>query len=125
MALAGIGKGRGFERVDTNSDGIITFEEMEQHRLERFGLADADGSGAVSRAEMEAAAQSRMAKKMDRMWSYLDSDGDGELSSAESAEHGSMRFARMDTNGDGEVTMEEARSHYKGHMRKSGTAPAE
>ncbi len=76
LALAGEGKaGRWFDRLDTNSDGVITQGEMEARRSERFAKIDADGDGMIALEEYNAQAQERFAR--------ADRDGNGEISKEE------------------------------------------
>lgn len=80
---------RSFDRIDRNQDGELSRSEFnawtKAHRgerqakaAERFRHADADGDGAISRAEAEQHAP-RLATKFDR----IDSDKDGKLTQDE------------------------------------------
>lgn len=56
---------RMIERLDANSDGEVSEEELAQHRGKRgqdgFSRMDADGDGAVTKAEFEDAKKKRRA----------------------------------------------------------------
>ncbi len=49
----------------------------------------------------------RMEEHMDRMWKEMDANGDGSISSEESAAFGKKKFDERDANHDGKVTREE------------------
>lgn len=79
VALASEGKsGRWFDRLDTNSDGVITQTEMEARQSERFAKLDADGNGMISFEEYNATFQERFLS--------ADQDGNGEISKEEFTE---------------------------------------
>lgn len=101
-----------FEEVDANADGLLSPAEMEAHRTGRFALADTDGNGGLSRAEIEArmiaTENERRTRVLDRMFERRDANADGEISMAEMAQGraGDM-FARADANGDGVISKAE------------------
>ena len=86
--------------LDTNQDSALSRAEFLVLRQQMFAKIDADGSGAVTKAEIEAAkaAMAERARQSD-VWDQ-DADGDGQLTLAEytSATPG---FDRADRNGDG------------------------
>jgi len=96
---------------------------------ERFGEADADGDGKVSRdeivARMTARAAERIEARADRMIARHDRDGDGMLTLEEmrSGPAGRM-FGRLDADGDGAISREEfdrmRDMHRKRHGRDHG-----
>jgi len=99
--------------MDINKDGKITADEMKAAAAERFAATDTNGDGFLSKDEMLAAAtlqiHERMAKRIDKMMSKLDSDGDGKISVAEAETNPRMEhmMARLDTDGDGAISAEE------------------
>ena len=84
------GTDRMFNEIDTNKDGFISKEEMQAHHKamhdkfregmrermrEHWKMADKDGDGALSRAEVEAAKMHRLTRDFDK----LDKNKDGKL----------------------------------------------
>jgi Ca2+-binding EF-hand superfamily protein len=131
-----------FAETDTNKDGEISPEEMtaarEQRQTKRaergaqrqakmFETLDTDGSGGLSKAELEAGKQMRGqrggerkgkrmgrrggrdgAQKRDmRMLKRADTNGDEAVSREEFDAMVEARFARIDTDGSGTITQAE------------------
>lgn len=130
-----------FVAVDGNSDGFLSEDERKASRVakaedkkaKRFSKLDADGDGAISRAEMDAVGEKKKARrseKKEKIMERFDTNLDGELSEAErtvlKAERGASgegrkakgkRGDRMrgkrgdrpnpDANGDGFVSLDE------------------
>jgi hypothetical protein len=92
----GTPKKRGFERDDKNADGALTADEVPADKWAELSKADADGNGAVTKAEIKAAVDAGTLKH----------HGKGHHSPEE-------RFARDDTNGDGSLTQEEAGERWE------------
>ena len=110
-----------FESLDTNGDGVLTLEEIQAPRVERFNEMDADGDGFVTAEEI-------MAHMAAQMIARQDENGDGKLSIDEMRGPDFSRMFRfMDENGDGQITQEEwdagmeAGRHFRGgHGRGPG-----
>ncbi|WP_293958832.1 EF-hand domain-containing protein [Sneathiella sp.] len=141
-------KGGMFERLDTNNDGELTFEEMTAKSTERFSKLDKDGNGTISVEEMtirkkeffdkldvdgsgsismEEAKAFRQKKHEDRkerhsarLMELLDADGNGTVSSDEFAAASTKRFEAADSNGDGVLSADELLNlrPKKGGMKK-------
>lgn len=61
------GGGKKFERLDKNGDGVLTKDEVGEHKWERIAKADANKDGKVTKDELEAAwARKREAKRQSR-----------------------------------------------------------
>jgi Ca2+-binding EF-hand superfamily protein len=117
------------ERCDTNGDGQITLNEVQNQRAEHFGQMDADGNGFASAEELESfkaqmreqyqnqEAQTQCGHRKHRgqgrggfgkgnRHQRLDNDGDGQISRDEFINNVPM-FDRFDANNDGILTQEE------------------
>lgn len=68
---------------DADRDGRVTQAEFVDGRVARLTAMDANGDGAVSREEMQAAGQARRAERADRRFARLDADSNGAVSRAE------------------------------------------
>jgi Ca2+-binding EF-hand superfamily protein len=122
--------GRSFERWDTNSDGVVTRDEVEREAAERaarmFDSLDADRNGTLTKNELEQAHEkkrSAMRERGEERFKAADKDGDGKLSKDETGEalpHVGKNFEKLDANKDGFLSAEELRSAHKGrHGRHS------
>ncbi len=120
-----------FKKIDANSDGQITVEEVAQYRSEQFALRDTNADGYLTPDELTASivkrAKKTAAKRVKRLLKKRDSDGDGRISLAElPGEKGSQKlFARFDTNGDGVISTDELRAAKKNFGHKKPQAPTE
>ena len=109
---------RMLQRLDLNRDDAITPEEVEAVQTVRFLRLDTDGDRVITEAEMLAAAQARVARRIARKFARMDRNGDGSVERAEFDERGAARFARLDTDGDDRVSREEIRA--RPHERRRG-----
>ncbi len=76
-----------FDQLDADGDGALTREELAAFREDRvairFGEADSDGDGRLTRAELEATADARVSRRVGRILERLDTNDDGSLDRAE------------------------------------------
>lgn len=79
-----------FAELDADGNGAVTLEEMQAAGENRFAAADANGDGALSRDELLAQGQERVETRVDQMLERVDADGDGQVTLAE------MEAARED-----------------------------
>jgi len=113
--------GEMFDAADADGDGAMTRAEFDAQRAARFADIDADGDGALSQDELAAHREAKWAERRARMFNELDADDDGAISKAEFAAPPVDMFARLDQDGDGVVTKEEAenaRPHRRRHEGK-------
>jgi len=101
-----------FDRIDADGDGAITRAELEAAPAARFAAADANGDGRATVDEIAAMLRADADARAARMLATRDADGDGALSADEMAPRRADRadrmFSRMDADGDGRVTRAEA-----------------
>ena len=98
-----------FEQFDTNQDGRLTQDEINQARQSRLAQFDQNGDGSLSLEEYQALWMDAMRERMvDRFQSH-DDDGDGLITVEEFAEPYNRMVSRFDRNGDGALTPDELR----------------
>lgn len=66
-------KGKMFEKMDTNNDGVITKDEFMSKHEQKFNEMDADNNGEVTREEAKAAMEKWRGKMKDRKENRKDS----------------------------------------------------
>ena len=115
--------GKMFDKLDANSDGKITQEEVAAAKEVRFAKVDADGDGFVTQEEMTAHMMARHEERMKKMFERQDGDGDGKLAVSEFGGHGEKMFEMMDADGDGAVTKEEAKAAREKMRAHHGKGP--
>jgi Ca2+-binding EF-hand superfamily protein len=128
---------RMFERLDTNRDGRITWDESWAVLTERFNAADADRSGGLTLEEFrnmrpqreggrqpEGQRAERMEQRQAAMFRGLDANRDGVVTLEEMRAPAEMRFRMADANGDGAITREELPRHRRHGPRGEGHGQA-
>ena len=105
-----------FEQLDADGSGEVTQAEMEAAKAARFASADADGDGVLSAAELAAQASSGIAERTAKMIERCDEDGDGPLSQEEMPQP-----RRGGSNG---LTQTAAAVSRKRSSRKAASTPA-
>ena len=107
--------GKRFERADTDSSGDLSFEEFSAAFQDRIGGTDANKDGVMTVEEIANEIMRRRAERMaKRIVERFDTDGDGQLTTAEIESQQRKLFALLDRNDDGKVEMDEARRHHFG-----------
>ena len=94
-----------FVTIDANADGYVTLEEYRKFY-----------TSTKSQGEVHAQAHSAVVTR--DVWTKLDADSDGKLSSSEVSADTTISgaFSAMDSNGDGFVTQAEYRAYAKTHL---------
>lgn len=130
--------------LDANGDGAVSADEMQAGREARraqgadrvFARMDADGNGAITRAEFDASRAERGERRaergerrggrgMGRMGRRGPGMERGPVVIAEAQSRAEQGFARLDANGDGFVTAEERQAQRaERRERRSRPAPA-
>ena len=109
---------------DKNGDGQLTREELPERMQGLFERADADKNGALTAEEIRKSAQAAATSsgqgrgggrgdgpnfmRLDPILAALDSNSDGEVSSAEIAA-AATSLKKVDRNGDGQLSEDEVR----------------
>jgi Ca2+-binding EF-hand superfamily protein len=115
-----------FERLDTNSDGVVDRGELEGARHAAFTRADTDRDGYITEAEAQALLQelraqgaagqrplfrgrlaARRPAEQANVLARFDTDLDGRVSEAELLDLAHPFGALFDGNGDGSITKSE------------------
>ena len=117
-----------FADLDTDGNGELTLEELENFGATRFAASDTDGDGALSRDELLSSSQERMQARADRMIERLDADEDGLISQEEmaAAREGRGRrspermFERVDADEDGVISQAEFEAASERMMERRG-----
>jgi Ca2+-binding EF-hand superfamily protein len=99
-------------QLDVDHDGKITKQETVDARERLFVRLDSNGDGVVDQDEVEQARQSIIDRaamveaRLSNQWKRMDKDRDGKVSAAEFQTR-TMMFDLADRNGDGVVSREE------------------
>jgi len=105
-----------FSRIDANTDGELSEQELQAHAARRFASVDANGDGALT--PVEVAASMRGHQKDDLL--KFDTDGNGALNADElykigeskKGKRASKRFDRLDANNSGDITLSEMQADH-------------
>ena len=92
---------RMMEAYDTNGDGKLTQEEVDQARAAQLKKFDRDGDGVLSIGEYEALWLDAMREGMVDRFQEHDADGDGKVTQEEFGRRHARMIKHMDRNGDG------------------------
>jgi Ca2+-binding EF-hand superfamily protein len=120
LALAQQGPGSdggrqfGLFQADANSDGTVTRQEFDAHRVARFATLDANHDGSLTREEMRAQRGERgerghRGRRGGGMHSLAraDANNDGNITREEFLARPTQMFDRLDANHDGVISTTE------------------
>lgn len=117
------GRGRLFERLDLDNDGLVTRGEAVEARGRWFERIDGDGDGYLTVEEMTAQRRHGGAEgkagRIERRFAKLDQDGDARISQAEFTAMTGHWIERVDEDGDGAVSRAEWRVAAERRKRKT------
>jgi Ca2+-binding EF-hand superfamily protein len=119
--MGGFGQVRGelLKNVDANGDGAITQEEIDAAVAARLDQFDADKNGSLSLQEFEALWADLTRPAAVRAFQFLDPDGNANVSKDELDEALGGIVKRFDRNGDGKLTREDRPRGHRMHGRWS------
>ncbi|GAB4360883.1 MAG: hypothetical protein Kow00114_14920 [Kiloniellaceae bacterium] len=98
---------RMLESFDTNADGKLSQEEIDQSRSARFGQFDGDGDQSLTLQEYEQLWLDAMREVMVDRFQDLDADGDAKITAEEFKRPFAKMVQRRDRNGDGVIDRED------------------
>jgi Ca2+-binding EF-hand superfamily protein len=104
-----------FERYDANKDGKITKAEIETARKASIAKYDADKDGKLSLEEFQGLFNEIMRHRMVRMFQKLDRDGDAKVTEAEIARKVDRMMSWLDRDNNGEIERGEMGRGRMGH----------
>lgn len=106
-----------FNRMDTNSDGALSMDEVKGPLAKKFEELDTDGDGSLTKEEIAAIKGQRDGENRPEpgeRFDTADTDGNGSLSLSEiqAAKNNRMakNFDKIDADGDGELSKDELKS---------------
>jgi len=108
-----------FARLDADSNGKITRQELQPKAVARFDRLDSDKNGEVTAAEIDATLQKYLTMRRNRMLKDMDADANGAISKAELEQFVDRLLTAADSDADGGITLDEARSFKLAKLRKT------
>jgi len=120
MGHKGKGMHRMMERFDTNEDGKLTQEELDDARKKLLATHDGDKDGKLSLAEFEKLWLEVKRQRMVRSFQRIDRDGDASITLDEFLKPYAKMIERMDRNDDGVLDSKDRRRHKRGGRGQGG-----
>ena len=111
-----------FAKLDVDSNGSITIEELKPRAEKRMLRLDTDKNNEVTTVEIDVYLQKRLEQQRNHMLVAMDADKNGAITVAELDKFIEAMFSDADANKDGGVNFQEARDYRIAKIKK---APAE
>ena len=99
-----------FSDMDLNSDGNLTMNELQTMKSNRFEATDTNSDDVLTRDELIEQGQARVEQHVDKLLERRDANGDGALSRDEMRgghDRGSRLFEHADADSNGLISEEE------------------
>jgi len=97
-----------FDKYDTDRDGIITETEYFSFIEQRFGKLDPNSDGKITKEELlESRFYTYLPELAQAVFRDSDTDGDGTVTKDEMIAAEKLRFEEMDRDGDGRLVKDE------------------
>lgn len=100
---------RSFMRLDADSDGKVTVNELKPKAVKRFLRLDDDRNGTVTTAEIDGWLKRGIDRRKERMLGRLDQNKDGSVTADEVDAYIDALFNGADGDKDGGLTLAEIR----------------
>jgi Ca2+-binding EF-hand superfamily protein len=109
---------RAFTRLDANSDGKLSKDELKTVVIKRFARLDSNSDQSVSADEIEKTMQLALTKRRDRIMKFMDRDANGTITQTELDNVLEAMFNSADADDDGGVTLTEAQGFKRAEWRR-------
>ena len=110
---------RSFARLDADSDGKVTMNELKPKAVKRFLRLDDDQNGTVTTAEIDTWLKKGIERRKERMLGRLDQNKDGSVTGDEVDAYIDALFNGADGDKDGGLTLAEIRATPQKRPRQS------
>lgn len=109
---------RAFQRLDADSDGKVSVNELKPKAVKRFLRLDDDQNGTVTTAEIDTWLKRGLERRKERMLGRLDQNKDGSVTRDEVDAYIDALFNGADGDKDGSLTLAEIRENSQKRSRQ-------